>query len=109
MSQSSPQGLRLGGLELTERVIDSSMLAKFLLKEGGWERVKGILAGRPYTLDLAVEEAANAIWRRVTLMGGVSLEKALAVLGSFINPMGAPTQSSMKNLKLQNALNLVAS
>jgi predicted nucleic acid-binding protein len=68
---------------LIERVIDSSTLAKFLLKEGGWERVKGILAGRPYTLDLAENEVANAIWRKVTLMGGVSLEKAFAVPGNF--------------------------
>jgi predicted nucleic acid-binding protein len=46
---------------LIERVIDSSTLAKFLLKESGWERVKGILTGKPYTLDLAVKEVANAI------------------------------------------------
>jgi predicted nucleic acid-binding protein len=69
---------------LTERVIDSSTLAKFLLKESGWERVKGILAGRPYTLDLAVKEVANAIWRRVTLIGDVSLEKALVILGDLL-------------------------
>jgi predicted nucleic acid-binding protein len=54
------------------------------LKEGGWERVKGILAGRPYTLDLAVKEVANAIWRRVTLMGDVSLEKAPVILGDLL-------------------------
>jgi predicted nucleic acid-binding protein len=69
---------------LIERIIDSSTLAKFPLKESGWERVKGILAGRPYTLDLAVEEVANAIWRRVTLIGDVSLEKALAILGDLL-------------------------
>ncbi len=69
---------------MIERVIDSSTLAKFLLKEGGWERVKGILARRPYTLDLAIEEVANAIWRRVTLIGDVSLEKALAILGDLL-------------------------
>jgi predicted nucleic acid-binding protein len=54
------------------------------LKESGWERVKGILAGRPYTLDLAVKEVANAIWRRVTLIGDVSLEKALVILGDLL-------------------------
>jgi hypothetical protein len=27
------------------------------MKESRWEQVKGILTGRPYTLDLAVEEA----------------------------------------------------
>lgn len=57
MSQSSSQGLCLCGLELTGRITNSSTLARFPMKEGGWERVKGILAGRPYTLDLAVEEA----------------------------------------------------
>jgi len=69
---------------LIERVIDSSTLAKFLLKEGGWERVKGVPTGGPYTLDLAVKEVANAIWRRVTLMGDVSLEKAPAILGDLL-------------------------
>ena len=42
---------------MIEKVIDSSTLARFPLKESGWERVKGVPAGRPYTLDLAVEEA----------------------------------------------------
>jgi predicted nucleic acid-binding protein len=69
---------------LIERVIDSSTLAKFPLKESGWERVKGILTGKPYTLDLAVKEVANAIWRRVTLMGDVSLEKAPVILGDLL-------------------------
>jgi len=69
---------------LIERVIDSSTLAKFLLRESGWERVKGILTGKPYTLDLAVKEVANAIWRRVTLMGDVSLEKAPVILGDLL-------------------------
>jgi predicted nucleic acid-binding protein len=70
---------------LIERVTDPSTLARFLLKESGWERVKGILARRPYTLDLAVE-VTNAIWRRVTLIGDVSLEKAL---GYTRRPPGA--------------------
>jgi predicted nucleic acid-binding protein len=69
---------------LIERVIDSSTLAKFLLRESGWEQVKGILTGKPYTLDLAVKEVANAIWRRVTLMGDVSLEKAPVILGDLL-------------------------
>jgi predicted nucleic acid-binding protein len=69
---------------LIERIIDSSTLAKFPLKESGWEQVKGILTGRSYTLDLAVKEVANAIWRRVTLMGDVSLEKAPVILGDLL-------------------------
>jgi len=51
---------------LTGRVIDSSTIAKFLLKEEGWGKAGEVLMGKPYTLDLAVKEVANTIWRRVT-------------------------------------------
>jgi predicted nucleic acid-binding protein len=45
---------------LTGRVIDSSAIAKFLLKEEGWWKVKEVLIEKPYTLNLAVKEVANA-------------------------------------------------
>ncbi len=41
------------------RVIDSSVLAAFILKEPGWERLTGHLVG--VTLDIAFLEASNAI------------------------------------------------
>jgi hypothetical protein len=53
------------------------------MRESGWERVKGILAGGPYTLDLAENEVANVICEEGYPNGGVSLEKALAVPGNF--------------------------
>jgi len=76
MSQSSPQGLRLGGLELTGKVIDSSTLAKFPMRESGWERVKGILAGGPYTLDLAENEVANVICEEGYPNGGCGFRES---------------------------------
>lgn len=50
---------------------------------GGWERVKGFLLEKPCTLELAVEEVANAVWRRVTLLRDVSVEEAFTILNDL--------------------------
>lgn len=76
--------LWLGGLELIERVIDSSALAKFLLKEEGWKRVEEIIVEKPFTLDLAIKEVANAIWRRVVLLHDIDIEKVLTLLNHLL-------------------------
>ena len=76
--------LWLGGLELIERVIDSSALAKLLLKEEGWKRVEEIIVEKPFTLDLAIKEVANAIWRRVVLLHDIDIEKVLTLLNHFL-------------------------
>jgi len=47
---------------LTGIVIDFSILAKFILREEGWERIRDVISRKPYTLELAMEEVANAIW-----------------------------------------------
>lgn len=52
---------------MTGIVIDSSILAKFILREEGWERIRDVISRKPYTLELAMEEVANAIWRRITI------------------------------------------
>ena len=69
---------------MTGRVVDSSVIARFLLKEAGWESIKLILLERPYTLDLAVKEAANAIWRRARLLRDISPSKALTLLNDLL-------------------------
>lgn len=76
--------LWLGGLELIERVIDSSALAKLLLKEEGWKRVEEIIVEKPFTLDLAIKEVANAIWRRVVLLHDIDIEKVLTLLNHLL-------------------------
>jgi predicted nucleic acid-binding protein len=76
--------LWLGGLELIERVIDSSALAKLLLKEEGWRRVEEIIVEKPFTLDLAIKEVANAIWRRVVLLHDIDIEKVLTLLNHLL-------------------------
>ena len=84
MSQSSRREQSLGGLELREIVIDSSIIAKFILRESGWKRVRDIVSRRPYTLELAVKEVANAIWRRATLIKDIGSEKALILLSDLL-------------------------
>ncbi len=76
--------LWLGGLELIERVIDSSALAKLLLKKEGWKRVEEIIVEKPFTLDLAIKEVANAIWRRVVLLHDIDIEKVLTLLNHLL-------------------------
>ncbi|MEM0005223.1 MAG: type II toxin-antitoxin system VapC family toxin [Desulfurococcaceae archaeon] len=83
-SLSSRREQSLGGLELTEIVIDSSILAKFILRESGWEKVKDIISKRPYTLELAVKEVVNAMWKRVTLIKDISVEKAFVLLSDLL-------------------------
>ena len=70
---------------MTGRVVDSSVIARFLLKEAGWRDIEPILLERPYTLDLAIKEATNAIWRRVRLLRDISPSKALTLLNDLLD------------------------
>ena len=45
-------------------VIDASALAKFILREEGWEKVYRTLTAKTISVDLIVEEVANAIWKQ---------------------------------------------
>ena len=47
------------------RLIDSSALVKFFSKESGWERVAEVISEGAATLDLAIKEVANALWKKV--------------------------------------------
>ena len=70
---------------MIEKVIDSSAIAKFILKEEGWRNIEKTLIERPYTLDLAVKEAANAIWRRTILLRDLSAESAVRLLNHLLD------------------------
>ena len=69
---------------MTEKAIDSSALAVLLLKEEGWRKVKEILREKPYTIELAVKEVANSIWKRVKLLRDIDENKALTILGDLL-------------------------
>lgn len=63
-------------------VIDASTLAKFILKEEGWEEVAEQLKAGTLSIDLAVKEVANAVWKRFR-QGAVSREEAKSMLNAL--------------------------
>ena len=64
-------------------VIDSSALAKYLLKEEGWREVRKHLEEGCVTLGLAIEEVVNALWKRI-VMGHLDEGYAKEVVRSFL-------------------------
>jgi predicted nucleic acid-binding protein len=70
---------------VTGKVIDSSVLTKYLLKEKDWEKIHEILLERPYTLDLAMKEVANAIWKRVFLIKDMDIKRAFMILNDLFD------------------------
>ena len=66
------------------RVIDSSSLAKYVNKKQNWEKVeKQLLIEGSSTLEFAMHEVANSIWKR-TLKKELSPQNALAVYKEFV-------------------------
>lgn len=64
-------------------VIDSSALVKYVAREDGWEGVERYLvSARVVTLDLALKEVANALWKKI-LKEEVSIDVAIRILSSI--------------------------
>jgi len=61
------------------RVIDSSSLIKYFVREDGWENVRELMLEGVVSLDMAVKEVANALWRK-TLQGEMGYEIALKII-----------------------------
>jgi len=66
---------------VTGKVIDSSALTKYLLKEKGWKK---IYFSKECSLDLAMKEVANAIWKRVFLLKDIDVERAFIILDDLL-------------------------
>jgi predicted nucleic acid-binding protein len=47
------------------RVTDSSALVKYYAREPSWERIRKVVLEDVVTLELAVIEVANALWKKV--------------------------------------------
>nr|WP_206203579.1 type II toxin-antitoxin system VapC family toxin [Thermococcus sp. M36] len=57
-------------------------MIKYLLKEGGWREVSEFLrnSGDLASLEMALVEGANAVWKRYNLYKDISLETAQRIL-----------------------------
>ncbi len=53
-------------------VIDASSLAKYILREDNWKKVREYLLDEPYSLTLALAEVSNAIWKHHVLYKEIS-------------------------------------
>ncbi|MBI2184860.1 MAG: type II toxin-antitoxin system VapC family toxin [Thaumarchaeota archaeon] len=65
------------------KVIDSSSLAKYVNREENWTRVRDILGDGCVTLDLAVKEVGNSLWKRV-VRRDLSADVALSAYSDFV-------------------------
>lgn len=60
-------------------VADASSIAKYILKEENWERIRQRLR-EACSLTLALLEISNAIWKHCVLYRAVSREEAMVML-----------------------------
>ncbi len=57
-------------------VIDASSLAKYILRENNWEKVREYLVDESYSLTLALAEVSNAVWKHHVIYREISHEEA---------------------------------
>ncbi|BDR92497.1 type II toxin-antitoxin system VapC family toxin [Vulcanisaeta souniana] len=65
------------------RVIDSSALIKYFTRETGWERVRDLMLDGVMTVDLAIKEVANALWRKI-IRGEVDYNIVLTIMRTLL-------------------------
>ncbi len=53
-------------------VIDASSLAKYILREDNWEKIREYLLNESCSLTLALAEISNAIWKHHVLYNKIS-------------------------------------
>ncbi len=70
------------------RVIDASAIAKYVLREAHWEQVRDQLTAEPCSLDLALAEVANAIWKHQVIYHNISGREA-TVFYEALQKLGA--------------------
>jgi len=58
------------------KVIDSSALVKYVVREPGWKKVEEFVLAGCITVDLALKELCNALWKRVMRK---ELDESLAI------------------------------
>ncbi|MEM0174070.1 MAG: type II toxin-antitoxin system VapC family toxin [Sulfolobaceae archaeon] len=65
------------------KVIDSSSLIKFFSKEKNWEKVASIISEGVMTLDLAIKEVANALWKKA-IKEEITEELAIRIVSDLL-------------------------
>jgi predicted nucleic acid-binding protein len=79
------------------KVIDSSALIKYFSREEGWENVREVMLEGVVTLDLAIKELSNALWKKVR-RAEMSIDIARSILEDLITNKAIPIESEDKYL-----------
>jgi len=79
------------------KLIDSSALIKYFSREEGWERVREVMLEGVVTLDLAIMELSNALWKKVR-RAEMSIDIARSILEDLITNKAIPIESEDKYL-----------
>ena len=66
------------------RVIDSSVLVKYFSREDGWEIARKFIIDGGITLDLALKELGNALWKK-SIKKEIEPETIIQILRDIIN------------------------
>jgi len=87
------------------KVIDSSSLSKYVNREANWKEVRGLLEEGCTTLDLAIKEVGNNIWKRVT-RGELTPEAAVSLFKDFtaLKPFKTASQENLYVKALETAI-----
>jgi predicted nucleic acid-binding protein len=79
------------------RVIDSSALVKYFSREAGWEKVGEVMSEGVVTLDLAIKELSNALWKKV-LKGEMNHEIAMRIIKDIVESKPFPIETQERYL-----------
>ena len=85
------------------KVIDASSLAKFVNRESGWKAVEYHLVEGRITLELAIKEVLNSIWKRY-VKGELNLELVQKIMLEMINNF--PVKTVDQNTLLVEAIKI---
>lgn len=85
------------------KVIDASSLAKFVNRESGWKAVEYHLVEGCITLELAIKEVLNSIWKRY-VKGELNLELVQKIMLEIINNF--PVKTVDQNTLLSEAIKI---
>ena len=60
-------------------VTDASVIIKYIMREPGWETARDVFTEGAITVELAIKETMNALWRMI-LMNKINTSNALKIL-----------------------------
>jgi len=87
------------------KVIDASVLVKLLLREPGWEKIVEYLRHGTISIDLALKEAINAVWKQRN-RSQITDEEASIMIESLRGLIGKVVKMEDESNYLKDAISI---